>query len=282
MFGEFGRMISSAINSVTGEASGTRIDTTTTPISIEYPAAQPVRLKIEIGVGKLRIGPGGEHLVEGNATYNIQEWAPQTVVEGGNVTLKHGQFMNVWPGKERFINEWDLALGTAQPFDLTVQKGVADATAIDFGGLPLTGLTFQAGAGETAITFDQPNPQSADRVDFKAGAGKLGVRHLLNANAKVITVEGGAGELRLEFDGEPLQHDLHVTVSMGVGELIVSLKDGIPVQANVNRGLGGVEVLGNFREVGRGYETPDFATATGPKVQLDVKAGVGSIKLRTT
>ncbi len=51
---------------ITACGSGwTRIDPKTETVSIHYPDSSAARLRLEIGVGNLKVSPGGDNLVEG-------------------------------------------------------------------------------------------------------------------------------------------------------------------------------------------------------------------------
>ncbi len=282
MFEELGRGLDNLVRRMTSGGGMTRIDPRTDPISIAYPDSTSVKLRLEIGVGRLNVTPGGSLLVDGTATYNVQEWTPETTTEGGRVTLKQGHGWPIWPIWGDFQNDWELKLGTAKPYELSVSKGVA-AGELALGGVPLTGATIDIGAGETAINFDKPNPERADRMEFKSGAGEMKIRGLLNTGAAVVHVRGGAGKAVLSFTGESLKQDMNVDVSLGVGEAVIDVKAGTPTRVTVSQGLGGIRVLGNFTTAGdHVFETPDFASATGPKLVMKIGTGVGSVTVKTT
>src|SRR5262249_449155 len=150
------------------------------------------------------------------------------VVEGGTVTIKQGHGWHVLGGWDNVQNQWDLALGTAKPFELAIQKGVSE-NLFTLGGIPLTELSVESGTGATTVTFDKRNPSVGNHVSFKAGAGSLKVSDLLNANARLISVDSGAGEVSLDFTGEGLQQDAGVKINIGAGKLVINVKQGIPV-----------------------------------------------------
>ncbi len=281
MFEELGRNLDNLVRRVTNSSGMTPIDPRTDTISIPYPESTPVKLRLDIGVGKLNVTPGGELLVDGTATYNVEEWAPQTTVEGGNVSLKQGEAWAISPVWSHVQNDWELKLGTTKPFDLGIGKGVTSGV-LALGGIPLTGLSVEVGAAESRISFDKPNPERAGRMEFKSGAGEVNISGLLNANAAMAYVKGGAGKTYLGFIGEALKQDMNADVSLGVGEAIVDVKTGIPVRVTISQGLGGVKVLGNLCMAGdHVYETPDFGTASGPKLVMKIGTGVGSVTVKT-
>jgi hypothetical protein len=281
MFEELGRALDNLVKRMTSGSTLTQIDPKTDVISVDYPASSPVKLRLEIAIGKLSVTPGGQKLVDGMATYNVQEWAPEVGVEGDKITVKQGHGWILWPIWGSMRNEWELTLGTARPYELYVTKGVAQGK-LALGGLPLTSAQIDTGTGEATISFDSPNPQQADQVAIKSGTGEVRIDGLLNANAKSVNVRSGTGRVQLGFTGDGLRQDTSADISLGVGESVIEIKPGVPTRLSVSQGLGNARVLGNFNAVGdHVYETPDFAAAAGPKLTMKIGSGVGSVTVRT-
>ncbi len=262
----------------------TRIDPKTDAIAIDYPGNTPISLRLDIGIGNLKINPGGEQLVQGKITYNIKEWAPQTAVNGGSVTLRQGPTSGIGnlSGLSDPQNDWTLSLGTAKPYDLTIANGVAKAD-LALGGLPLTAVSVEGGVGNMAVSFDQANPQVADRLSLKTGVGELKASGLLNLNVRNIYAENGTGNLQLDFTGDSLKQDLTVQVKSGVGAVTANFKKGIPVRVVAKQGLGRVKGQGgDFTLMGDDvYATVGFDSAPGPKITITAESAFGEIRLNT-
>lgn len=260
----------------------TRMDPKTEPVTVDYPDGQSAKLRLEVGVGSLKVTPGSDKLVTGTITYNVKEWTPQTDRQGDNVTLKQNNTSGFnTTGLFDVKNDWVLALGTARPYDLTIANGVAKAD-LTLGGLPLTGVQIEGGVGDATVNFASPNPQTAENLQIKGGVGAVTANGLLNANAKNVTVESGTGEIRLEFTGESLKQDIAVKVTTGVGAMTINVQKGIPVRVTASQGLGRVTGKGDFMLAGDNvYATSGFDTASGPKISIDVHSGVGAISLNT-
>lgn len=281
MFEELGKSLDNLFRSISKNMSVTRIEPRTDPISIDYPAAEPVKLRLEMAVGTLKLTPGGEKLVEGGITYNVQEWAPQTLESGGQVTLKqeHGwPFPPMW---DHVQNDWVLSLGTVRPYELRILKGVVQGN-LSLDGLPLTSVAVDIGAGDTTVEFRKPNPQVAERASFRTGTGSVDIAGLLNLNAKYISIDSGTGKLYLDFTGESLRQDLVVNVNVGTGEVILSVQRGVPARVTVTHGLGQVLPRGDFKAVHSDrYEAGNYSAASGPKITFNIQSGVGNVTLTT-
>jgi hypothetical protein len=278
MFEKIGKSIDEFVTTVAGDLKMTRIDPKSDPISADYPVDGTAKLRLELGVGKMKLSAGGNKLVDGTATYNVAEWEPTVTTEGNTVTVKQGKGYHVLGGWGEARNEWDLALGTVRPFELSVAKGAGESD-LWLGGVPFTSVTLEAGAGQTKVNFDKPNPTTAKSVVLKMGAGQSNLRGLLNTDAQYVVVECGAGEINLNFDGEGLNRDMSVKVNVGTGQVRINVKQGVAVRARVTKGLGDIRARGTLEPQGNHiYETENFALAQH-KITFEVAAGVGSVIL---
>src|SRR5450432_3126348 len=281
MFEKLGKSLDDVFGGVTKSLQLTHIDTRTDQVKVPYPEGDLAVLRLEMGHGTLALRTGATQLLEGTATYNVQEWAPETQVEGNKVTFRQGHGWNPFGMWDKLTNEWDLSLGTSRPTALSLAKGVGKGQ-IDLGGLPLAELTLDIGAGQHQVAFSAANPHAASRVVVRSGAGELTMNGMLNANADAISVDTGAGRLTLDLDGDALQRDLNVRIVVGAGEVQIAVKAGIPVRARVTKGLGDIKAGGDFAATGnQTYETSGYAVATGPKITLEVTSGVGSVSFST-
>jgi hypothetical protein len=263
-------------------SNATIIDPKTESVSIVYPDSGTAKLRLNLGVGSLKVAPGGDQLVEGAITYNVKEWAPETQTEGNTVTLKQGGSGLKLNTLGNTKNDWVLKLGTARPYELEIDNGVARAD-LALGGLPLTKLSVDGGVGEINVTLDKFNPQVADTVKLNSGVGRVQVTGLLNANAKQITADSGAGELVLSFTGDSLKQDLAVAMNAGVGGSTINVKKGVPTRVIVKQGVGKVTGQGGDFTLTSDdvYTTVGFDTATGPKITINLEMGVGNVRLNT-
>lgn len=260
------------------------IDPKTETIAIDYPNSQDVHLRLKIGVGKLKLNAGGEKLVSGTITYNVEEWVPKIYVSDGTVTLKQGESTNdhgIWKLFHHPVNDWDLWIGTARPLDLYLSTGVAPAQ-ITTGGLPLTRLTYKAGVGNAMLNFDKVNPQRAEMIKIEGGVGNLDLKNVLDANANRLDIEAGTGQINIDFTGEKLFQTMTANITTGVGEIVLNVEEATPTRILTSQGLGKIKARGQFYSAGRHiYETKGFSSADGPKLIVSVTSGLGNITLNT-
>jgi len=230
-------------------------ETRVVPVAIAREDAEQVRVDIRMVSGELTIDRGAESLLEGQFTFNVDEWEPETsytVTDGqGRLTIRQPNTdrLNI-TGNAR--NEWDLRLSDDVPMELQLQAG-AGRHDVDLAGLQITELDMQLGAGEADITLGD-NPELS-RVD----------------------VELGAGSVDIDLSGDWAQ-DVEVEVQGGVGSTTLRLPADVGVRVDVTRGIGAVDTRGLSRS-GDVYVNAAYGESE-VTLEITVRAGVGQIDLR--
>ena len=113
------------------------------------------------------------------------------------------------------------------------------------------------------------------QVNFGAGEGDLEIGSL---NLRSVDVQMGAGELRLDLRGKP-ERDYNVSVRGGVGEATIYLPQNVGIVADVKGGIGEIDAGGLEKRDGLYVNRLEGHPKT--TVHLDIRGGVGSIKLVT-
>jgi hypothetical protein len=253
----------------------TYIEPRAAQVELGYPEEQPARLKLEIPFGTIDLKPGaGGSIVSGHVVYNIAELKPVYSVKGRTVRIRQ-DYRVLLPIEGR--NRWEMNLGTAEPYGLELKAGAASAE-IDLSGVPLNDLSVESGAGELRVYFNDVNPTKIVQGSFQAGAGKVVVDGLLNANIENLKVKSGAGQTKLYFTGGPLTTSGSVRVDTGVGEVVLVLDSSAPVRVQTSTGLGSTDADEGLIKRGGGYETEAYADAA-VKLDIRVSSGVGAVKI---
>lgn len=113
-------------------------------------------------------------------------------------------------------------------------------------------LELETGAGETSLELDDLQVR---KLRIKTGASSTTARLPAHAGQTAVSVEAGVASV-----------ELHVP-------------DGVAAQIRSRGGLTEVQVdQQRFPRSGDRYESPDFASAPN-RVEIDIQAGVGSIKV---
>ncbi len=224
--------------------------------------------------GSFNLNPGSSGLVTGTITYNVENWEPQFTRSNNVYEIKQVNplnFSGIPTGNT--INEWDLALSTALPIDLSIEGGASDNT-FDFTGLQLTNLKIIQGASKTHLQFNAPNPQMMDEFSFSTGASSATLTGLGYANFNTMTFSSGAGDYTLDFTGA-LTHDAAVNIKATISNITIIIPDGMNA-AIVNNGT-----VSNINTKGTWLITDDtYATLEdGLVLRINLSMAVGNVTL---
>jgi hypothetical protein len=209
-------------------------------ISIPYPEASELTLSMTIGAGRVTVAPGdGDTWVSGS--YRDPSGKIPCVVsqDGGAVRISQGRGVADFVGLIDGVPSFDLRLGRAKVFSLTIDNGAGEAT-LDLGGVPISRATGRQGAGKTEIDFTSPNSQPMSLLDLSSGAGVIVARNLANANATEIAISGGAASFKLDFGGN-LVREANVRISTGMSSVEITIPSSTAAKVTSHSILGNVD-----------------------------------------
>jgi hypothetical protein len=168
----------------------------------------------------------------------------------------------------------ELARGV--PMDLTLELGATKAE-LDLSGLTLDALRLEAGASESAVRFDVPNPHPMRRLDVQVGAARFRGADLANANAPLVTVDAGVGGVDLDFGGRWTQDvDLDIQVAMGGSTIRVPADVGVRVE--LERAFASFDRDG-LRKRGNAWVSDNWDTAEH-RLRVRGSAAFGKLTIR--
>ena len=225
----------------------------TEPITITAPDAEEAHLMLKFGAGDLMINPGAveNNLVEGTATYNVEDFKPEISVEQNRVTIDQGDYkFRTVPDLSDMKNDWNLKLGD-QPMDITIAAGAYKAE-YELGGLSLTGLSIKEGAAHTELSFDSPNLVEMSVMRYETGASNAKISGLANANFSTLIFESGAGDYTLDFSGE-LQRNANVSIETGLSNLTLVIPPDMAAELTIESTLTNVNVDSGWSRNGDYY-----------------------------
>jgi hypothetical protein len=245
--------------------------------SIPLAGAESATVEIKFGAGELDIEAGtSDELFAGHFRYNVERWAPEVRYENDVLSIEQGGTDNNWgvpTGSVR--NEWALEFSPEIPLTMDLDIGAGDGE-MDLTGMQLAQLDIDMGAGDLKIRFDEPNEAQMSRLTLDSGASKLDVVGIGHAGPEEMRVQGGAGDIRLDFTGAwPRSCEARVTA--GVGSLTLRLPDDVGVRVETEGGLTNVNASG-LRRAGDAYVNDAFGEAE-IELHVQITAGVGSIQL---
>jgi len=247
--------------------------------TIPLAGAESATVEVLFGAGELEIEAGpSDQLFSGHFRYNVERWEPEVTYEGGVLTIEQGGAKEDWgipTGDIQGIrNEWELEFSPEIPLKMDLDLG-AGAGKLDFTGLQLTSLALDMGAGDFDVRFGEPNRVEMSNFTLNTGASKLEVIGIGNAGPEQVKVQGGVGDIVLDFTGDwPRSADVQVTT--GVGSVTLQLPDDVGVQVEVD-GLSSVDVSG-LRRSGDAYVNDAFGE-TEIELRIQLTTGLGSVHL---
>lgn len=246
--------------------------TETSPIEVTQPQGETTtRLVLTFGAGKLLIGSGADNLISGLATYNVTDFKPEITSSGNTVFVTQGSYtLNKLPNFSKVINTWDLKLGSA-PMDLEISAGAYQAE-MDLGDLALTNLTVKDGASDVNLNFSEPNRAAMNLLSYETGASQVELKGLANANFSILKFIGGAGNYSLDFSGD-LQHDAAASINTGLGNLTITIPEGLKVQLTIDGSLANITINSNWVKMGNTYSQE----GSGPMLTIVVDVGATNL-----
>ena len=191
--------------------------------------------------------------------------------------MTQGQHFEAFP---RLLNRparFDLHLGTARPFALTLETGASEI-ACDLGGIPLTGLTIRQGAGKATIDFATPNPQTLELLEIAVGATELALMHLANANARQIRASGGAASSLFNFGGR-LSSDTQVRINAGMAAVTIQVPATTAAKIAATAVLGSIDSDDGLTKQDGAFYTPAALSGPSPSLAIQASAALGAIHL---
>jgi hypothetical protein len=211
--------------------------------------------------------------VDGTAIYNVSDLKPEVSVEGGDVTIKQGNFENL-PPFDGFKNEWDLKFGQT-PMDLEITAGAYDGT-FELGGLALRNLTVRDGASDVELAFSQPNTEPMAQFNYSTGASDVTMTGLANANFKTMVFNSGAGNYTLDFSGS-LQRDATVSIDTGLSSILLVIPPDMNAVVTIDSALADINMPDGWSQNGKTYTQ----AGEGATLTVLINMGGGDIKVRS-
>ncbi len=246
-------------------------------IEVPFPPAERCHLRLGVGACRLHIAPGGEPWVGGTYTdpsgalpFNVRK-------EEGTVRISQEYNLAGTLGLLSGVPVFDLTLGRAKPFLLSIDSGATDA-ALDLGGLPITALTLRLGAGKLTCGFSAPNPAALALLRVDAGAVALEMKNLSNANFAEMVLDGGAASYDLDFSGT-VQRDAHVRIATGVSAVRIRVPPTVAAKIHLESVLGSLEIGDGFMKKEGAFWTEAAVVGKTPVLSIDATITLGALRI---
>jgi hypothetical protein len=261
--------------------AATGADTEITEINVAYPESGDLHLKIRVGACRLKIVPGsGEAWVAGSYQYPSGALPLKVDRRGGKVTITQDYDVAGLGGLFRYTPRFELMLGKAKPYALTLEAGASDSL-IDLGGVPIKELIIKQGAGRAAYDFSTPNPQEMISLRVNSGAVGLRMKNLANANFAEMTFDGGAASYRFDFGGT-LRRDSQAKISTSMAPVEMRIPSATAAKVIENTVLANLDLGDGFMKKGGAFLTEAALTGQTPLLTIRANVSLGTLSLRST
>jgi hypothetical protein len=240
----------------------------------QYKGEETLNVDVEYGAGRLSITPGEANaLYKAMLRYDANAFRPVTQYQDGR--LRVGIEGGSVKGRHMKAGRLDLALGTRMPIELNLKFGAGKAD-VELGGLKIRSAHIQTGASETALNVSSANAESCSRLELQVGAAEFRATGLGNLNCETISVDGGVGDVTLDFNGA-WRVNADVDIDMGLGSLTLRLPRGLGVQVQKTGFLASFDSQGLVKR-GNVYYSENWDQA-GNRASIKVDAAFGSVKV---
>jgi hypothetical protein len=233
-----------------------------------------LRVKLEYGAGTLDLGPGTPGvLYAANMEYDAGAFTPVHTYADGRLRLGF-EGTNV-RGRNLRAGQLGVQLAPDVPVELELQFGAAEAN-LNLGGIRVRRLDVQTGASKTRLSVAQPNQETCRSAEFQVGAAQFHATGLGNLRAERLRVQGGAGEVLLDFSGE-WATNMNATVDLGLGSLTLRMPSDVGVRIVRNGRLASFDSEGLTKR-GEAYYSSNWESAAN-RLSLTINAALGSVRV---
>lgn len=177
-----------------------------------------------------------------------------------------------------FIAEVDIELPTRTKLDLQA-KVKAGEIDMDLGGLMLVVADLTTWAGEVHLDFSEPNKTTMEYLEINTKIGETRIRHLGNARFADLGINGGIGEMQVDFSGA-MEANAKGDIDLDIGSTNLDFPSELGVKLKVAKFLflSHIEVPYDFEHSGRHYVSKNYDMTTS-KLDLRVSPGLGELQI---
>jgi hypothetical protein len=160
--------------------------------------------------------------------------------------------------------------------DCKIKAGEVD---MQLGALRIAEFAMRVMAGEVKLDFDQPNRLEMESLELHTRIGESDFRHLGNARFRDAEINGGIGEMTIDFSGAMLANAT-AQVDLDIGETVIILPHDAGTKLSVSKFLFLTQINMPFdvRKDGRYYYTENYGKA-GQDFQLRISSGIGELRI---
>ena len=225
--------------------------------SYEFPADKLLRVDLKIDAAEVKLRKSSrERMAYLTVFYTENEFEVHADYDRQRSRLSIELEKNGWVGDH---DNLEAQVILELPSSITIDfhgKIKAGEVEIDLGGLSLIGIDLSTWAGEVLVDFSEPNKIEIDHLRINTKIGVTNIVRLGNARFKEAEINGGIGEMRVDFRGEMLP-EATAEIDLDIGETNLYLPDdlGVKLAGSKFLFLSHFEIPNRFKKSGKYYYT---------------------------
>ena len=188
--------------------------------------------------------------------------------------------------RDKWFKSWDdhraPKLEVLLPFDVEIElrnKIKAGEINFELGSLKLKDFQLRNFAGEVEVDFLTPNQVDMDFMDINVKVGATTLRRLSNARFRNAKINGGIGELSIDFSGDGL-NSCRAEIDLDIGETSIYLpRDlGVRFDSSTFGFLTQSSIDYEFIKKGRFYYNENYKSAA-QTMDFSISSGIGELRV---
>jgi hypothetical protein len=240
-----------------------------------------LRLRLEVDAGEVRVSRGqSEDEVIVHLQYSPKEFRHAFRFNEQENFLEIRFDKDGWfdhkGDKLNAVLEIELPTEPALRADCRIKAGEVN---MQLGGLRLVDFAMSVTAGEVNVDFEEPNRTVMEALELNTRIGQSNFRRLGNARFRDADINGGIGEMTIDFNGDMLEEAV-ARVDLDIGETVVLLPPEAGTKLAVSKFLflSHIDLPFDMRQEGRYYYTENFGKS-GRELQLRISSGIGELRI---
>ncbi len=190
--------------------------------------------------------------------------------------------LGFWKKEDR-DRSWTARIEVELPIDPVIDLRTevkAGEVDLNIGDLHIENFILKNWAGEVKVNFERPNLTKMNIFDVSVKVGEMQLLNLGNANFEEGDINGGIGEMTVDFTGTAFQRSM-ARVDLDVGETTIVLprEAGAKLKVSKFSFLSSVEYPNWFEKRGKYYYSDNYEE-TDRSIFLMISSGIGELKIR--
>jgi hypothetical protein len=203
--------------------------------------------------------------------------------ENKTISFRLRDWFNSDEEKRQDLSELTLTFTDQIPIDLVLILAAGEHE-LDLSSLKLSSLELKSGACQTAVQFKKPNREPMEKLKIAAGASRLVLEGLGNANFKELHMHGGASDVTMDFSGDGTAQNIKAPsakakISLGAGSLTVIVPQDDAIKLNYSENIfSSFDLPKDFKKRGDVYVSGNYGSGLRT-LEFDISTGMGSVKV---